>query len=131
MTEAQLELMWDKYVVWDRAARQGNMELRDYNRRCADALKQLLAEQSEFGPLTFPGPNSALEPPDPQVSHPFRADLKSNLGELVTALEECRPRCRAGTPHRCDRLGGNYAGATDPCCRTRAIIAHFRGGVSG
>ena len=47
MTEEQLELLRDKYVVWDRAACKGAMDQRDYNRRCADALKQLLAEHSE------------------------------------------------------------------------------------
>lgn len=31
-----------------------------------------------------------LSAPDPQVSPPFRADLKSDLGELVTALEEIK-----------------------------------------
>jgi hypothetical protein len=49
MTEAQLELLRDKFVLWDRASREGNMELREYNRRCAEALKCLLAEHSEFG----------------------------------------------------------------------------------
>lgn len=42
-TEAQLELLRDKYVLWDRAARQGPMDLRDYNRRAADALKAVLS----------------------------------------------------------------------------------------
>lgn len=46
MTEAQLELLRDKYTLWDRAAREGSMDLRDYNRRAADALKALLAHQS-------------------------------------------------------------------------------------
>lgn len=49
LTEAQLELLRDKYVLWERASREGNMELRGYNRRCAIALKALLAEQSEGG----------------------------------------------------------------------------------
>lgn len=48
MTEAQLELMHDKFVIWTRDARTGPMDLRDYNQRCADAIKQLLAEYSEF-----------------------------------------------------------------------------------
>ena len=48
MTEAQLELLRDKHVLWDRASREGAMDLRDYNRRAAEALKQLLAEHSEF-----------------------------------------------------------------------------------
>lgn len=50
MTDAQLELLRDKYVLWDRASREGAMDLRDYNRRCADALGQLLAEHSAAFP---------------------------------------------------------------------------------
>lgn len=46
MTEGQLELLRDKFVLWDRASREGAMDLRDYNRRAAEALKQLLAEHS-------------------------------------------------------------------------------------
>jgi hypothetical protein len=42
-TEAQLELLRDKCVLWDRAAREGPMDLRDYNRRAADALKAVLS----------------------------------------------------------------------------------------
>lgn len=52
MTEAQLELLRDKYVLWDRASREGSMELRDYNRRAADALKALLAANSDAGMAT-------------------------------------------------------------------------------
>jgi len=48
VTEEQLDLLRDKFVLWDRASREGAMDLRDYKRRCADALKQLLAEQVEF-----------------------------------------------------------------------------------
>ena len=44
VTEADLELLRDKYVVWDRAARQVPMDMRDYNRRAADAIRRLLAE---------------------------------------------------------------------------------------
>jgi len=47
ITEDQLELLRDKYVLWDRASREGNMELRDYNRRAADALKAALGIVSE------------------------------------------------------------------------------------
>lgn len=43
MTPAQLELLYDKLDLWRRASTEGNMELRDYNRRCAEALARALA----------------------------------------------------------------------------------------
>ena len=43
LTDAQRELLQDKFVLWDRASREGNMDLRDYNRRTADALKTALS----------------------------------------------------------------------------------------
>lgn len=43
LTDAQRELLEDKFILWDRASREGNMELRDYNRRAAEALKVALA----------------------------------------------------------------------------------------
>lgn len=42
ITEAQLELLRDKYVLWERASRSGSMEMRDYNGRCAEAMKAAL-----------------------------------------------------------------------------------------
>lgn len=47
LTDEQRELLEDKFVLWDRASREGNMDLRDYNRRCAEALKIALALASE------------------------------------------------------------------------------------
>lgn len=43
LTDAQFELLADKYVLWDRASREGPMDLRDYNARAAEALKVALA----------------------------------------------------------------------------------------
>lgn len=43
LTDAQRELLTDKYVLWDRAAREGSPDMRDYNRRTADALKAVMA----------------------------------------------------------------------------------------
>lgn len=60
MTEAQLELLRDKYVLWDRNAREGAMDLRDYNRRCADALKALLGEYAEGRPCVEQAAREAL-----------------------------------------------------------------------
>lgn len=47
MTEAQLELLRDKYVLWERASREGALAMRDYEQRAAEALKALLAEWEE------------------------------------------------------------------------------------
>ncbi len=46
-TEDQLELLRDKYVLWERAGRTGVPGTRDYNRRCAEALKAVLAAVSD------------------------------------------------------------------------------------
>ena len=46
MTEEQLVLLRDKHTLWLSAAREGPMDLRDYNRRMAEALGELLAEHS-------------------------------------------------------------------------------------
>lgn len=47
LTDAQRELLEDKFVLWDRASREGPIDLRDYNRRAAEALKTALAICSE------------------------------------------------------------------------------------
>lgn len=51
LTDAQRELLEDKFVLWDRYSREGSMELRDYNRRAAEALKVALAICSETEPM--------------------------------------------------------------------------------
>lgn len=38
LTEQQRELLNDKLQLWQRAAVEGSMDLRSYNRRCAEAL---------------------------------------------------------------------------------------------
>lgn len=47
MTEDQLELLRDKYVLWERGSRAGNPDMRDYDRRAAEALKALLSEHQD------------------------------------------------------------------------------------
>lgn len=66
MTEDQLTLLRDKFVLWDRAAHDGPMDLRDYNRRAADALKALLAEQVEYWRLheAWRTPETTTDDPD-------------------------------------------------------------------
>lgn len=49
LTEAQHELLEDKFTLWERAGREGHAELRDYNRRAAEALKAALAIVAEAG----------------------------------------------------------------------------------
>ena len=43
LTDAQRELLEDKFILWDRASREGPEDLRDYNRRAAEALKAALS----------------------------------------------------------------------------------------
>lgn len=50
MTHDQLVLLEDKALAWRREATQGNMDLRDYNRRCAIALEALLDFYAEHKP---------------------------------------------------------------------------------
>lgn len=47
MTQEQIEILEDKLRVWRDNAEYGRFELRDYNRRCADALEQCLHEAIE------------------------------------------------------------------------------------
>lgn len=47
LTDAQIELLADKYVLWERASREGSPDLRDYNKRAAEALKTALALATE------------------------------------------------------------------------------------
>jgi hypothetical protein len=47
MTEAELTVLRDKYVLYERASREGPMDMRDYNRRAAEAMKALLSEREE------------------------------------------------------------------------------------
>lgn len=43
LTVAQRELLEDKFLLWGKFSREGSMDLRDYNRRCAEALKVALS----------------------------------------------------------------------------------------
>lgn len=55
LTDDQAALLRDKYVLWERASREGPMDLRDYNRRAAEALKAALMIVSEYlQPLPAP-----------------------------------------------------------------------------
>lgn len=47
LTEAQRELLEDKFVLWEKQSRTGSEEWRDYHRRAAEALKVALAICSE------------------------------------------------------------------------------------
>lgn len=44
MTPDQIEILKDKVSVWKQYSADGNMDMRDYNRRCAAALEALLSE---------------------------------------------------------------------------------------
>lgn len=47
LTDAQRELLEDKFLLWSKAAREGPADLRDYQSRAADAMKAALAICSE------------------------------------------------------------------------------------
>lgn len=47
MTNDQITLLEDKLNLWREASKTGTFELRDYYRRCADALEQCLHEAIE------------------------------------------------------------------------------------
>lgn len=47
MTQDQIKLLEDKLERWHDAAKTGPFDLRDYNRRCAEALEQCLHEAIE------------------------------------------------------------------------------------
>lgn len=64
MTDDQSALLRDKYVLWERASREGPMDLRDYNRRAAEALKAALMIVSEYLRAAPAEPESSLEPGD-------------------------------------------------------------------
>ena len=69
LTDEQRELLQDKFVLWDAGSRTGNMELRDYNRRAAGALKMALSICSESPDAdtseASQGPGIAHETGDP------------------------------------------------------------------
>lgn len=46
MTREQFELLQDKIALWRRSATEGAMDLRDYNKRAAEALTAALLERA-------------------------------------------------------------------------------------
>lgn len=47
MAHEQILLLEDKLNLWRERSQTGTLELRDYYRRCADALEQCLHEAIE------------------------------------------------------------------------------------
>ena len=47
MTQDQITLLEDKLNLWLEASKTGTFELRDYYRRCAEALGQCIHEAIE------------------------------------------------------------------------------------
>lgn len=48
MTDDQFALLQDKVTLWRKASTEGQMELRDYNRRAGEALAAALVERAEL-----------------------------------------------------------------------------------
>jgi hypothetical protein len=76
LTDEQRELLEDKFVLWDKASRTGAMDMRDYQRRAADALKAALAICSAT--------------PAPSVSDAERAAADAMAEALEPVLEYAR-----------------------------------------
>ena len=70
LSDAQRELLEDKFILWDRASREGPADMRDYNRRAADALKAALSIAS--------GCNCALLA-ESKPESPTRAEILATL----------------------------------------------------
>jgi len=70
ITEDQLELLRDKYVLWERASREGHPDLRDYNKRAAEALKSALSIVSAAQPEAMPGREDIARIIDPYAFNP-------------------------------------------------------------
>jgi hypothetical protein len=50
LTPDQRAILEDKADVWERSSRTGNMEMRDYERRCAEAMRAALRELDAVQP---------------------------------------------------------------------------------
>lgn len=48
MNRDQEALLLDKIKVWREASTTGSMDMRDYNRRAADALEELFGDMEDF-----------------------------------------------------------------------------------
>lgn len=72
MTPGQRALLEDKLALWRQASTQGSMEMRDYNRRCADALELVLT------------------PPDRVAQSEMRESLRA-AGRKLMAIENTVP----------------------------------------
>jgi len=96
MTKEQRELLADKLYLWRKESTQGNMEMRDYNRRCADALEALMNEpRNAFYNLIadarrwdedFDGDADDYGRPVVSVSYHIELDGQAALEELCDAI---------------------------------------------
>jgi hypothetical protein len=70
LTYDQRVLLEDKYVLWDKSSREGAVDLRDYYRRSADALKAALAivSASQVTPLSTQGGQGPTDHPPAEIA---------------------------------------------------------------
>ena len=85
MTDDQFALLQDKIVVWSRASREGAMDLRDYNHRCAEALRAALVERADAISRL-----SALEAENKKTLSLLRELYATVMGECSGILDEDR-----------------------------------------
>lgn len=94
-TEAQLELLRDKHSVWRQAELTGPTDLRDYNRRCAEALKNLLC--------AFAG----LQGLHPSAADPTLCPACEGEGPFETDEAICGDSADTAYFETCEECGGS------------------------
>lgn len=103
LTLDKLCLLEDKVLVWRRAAEWGPLDLRDYNRRAADAMEAALRELKAAAPF-FAIANAVTDVGDPDYREWF-AEAGDHCvafcfaGSVIT-LGDLRAAARAQYPER-------------------------------
>jgi hypothetical protein len=104
LTDDQRVLLEDKFVLWDRASREGAMDLRDYNGRAAEALKIALSlassaeaaeARAQAATQALAEATEVLEPPEALVDAFCAAYTDAgpqSTGELTLRVKKARVR---------------------------------------
>lgn len=85
LTEKQRELLEDKLALWREGSTNGNMEMRDYNRRCAEALAAALSALPDVGEITR-GNFIAVTTDEPQINNWHTAIYEDDYDGLLIAM---------------------------------------------
>jgi hypothetical protein len=95
LTDAQRELLEDKHSLWVRAAETGPPDLRDYNRRAADALRIALSLASSAAAAE--AKVGVLEEDIQVIGRYARSDGDRTFDDCIRDLALIDDRCRALT----------------------------------